>query len=235
MKAKVIFTAWMLAVLSPLQAQQPEEHYIEVTGTSEIEIVPDKIHYIIEIKEYFEEEFDGKSKPEEYRTKVPLEQIEKALRQTLRSIGIPSNAIRTQEIGNNWRRDRQTFLVSKQLNLTLKDFQQIEEIVRQIDSKGVSHMYIGELENKDISTYHRQGRIEALQAARNKAAYLVEALGKGLGNVLRIVEKQDDPAVFGWQSPQSNISVSKAGSFDQYRTIKKRYSMQVRFEITDRF
>jgi len=60
-------------------------------------------------------------------------------------------------------------------------------------------------------------------------------LGKGLGNVLRIVEKQDDPTVFGWQSPQSNISVSNAGSFDQYRTIKKRYSMQVRFEITDRF
>ena len=43
----------ILVVLSilPLQAQT-EERYIEVTGTSEIEIVPDKIHYIIEIKEY---------------------------------------------------------------------------------------------------------------------------------------------------------------------------------------
>lgn len=38
----------ILVVLSilPLQAQT-EERYIEVTGTSEIEIVPDKIHYII--------------------------------------------------------------------------------------------------------------------------------------------------------------------------------------------
>ena len=43
----------------PLQAQETNERYIEVTGTSEIEIVPDKIHYIIEIREYFEEEFDG--------------------------------------------------------------------------------------------------------------------------------------------------------------------------------
>ena len=50
-----------LSVLS-LQAQT-NERYIEVTGTSEIEIVPDKIHYLIEIREYFEEEFDGKSKP----------------------------------------------------------------------------------------------------------------------------------------------------------------------------
>lgn len=63
-----------LSVLS-LQAQT-NGRYIEVTGTSEIEIVPDKIHYLIEIREYFEEEFDGKSKPEEYRTKVPLSEIE---------------------------------------------------------------------------------------------------------------------------------------------------------------
>ena len=48
-----------LSVLS-LQAQT-NERYIEVTGTSEIEIVPDKIHYLIEIREYFEEEFDGRN------------------------------------------------------------------------------------------------------------------------------------------------------------------------------
>ena len=68
-----------LSVLS-LQAQT-NGRYIEVTGTSEIEIVPDKIHYLIEIREYFEEEFDGKSKPEEYRTKVPLSEIEQRLRE----------------------------------------------------------------------------------------------------------------------------------------------------------
>ena len=54
-----------LAGLSQVQAQA-DGRYIEVTGTSEIEIVPDRIHYIIEIREYFEEEFDGRSKPEEY-------------------------------------------------------------------------------------------------------------------------------------------------------------------------
>lgn len=37
----------------PLQAQETNKRYIEVKGTSEIEIVPDKIHYIIEIREYF--------------------------------------------------------------------------------------------------------------------------------------------------------------------------------------
>lgn len=54
MKKKTLLLMLMLVTLS-LQAQT-NERYIEVTGTSEIEIVPDKIHYIIEIREYFEEE-----------------------------------------------------------------------------------------------------------------------------------------------------------------------------------
>lgn len=45
-------------------------------------------------------------------------------------------------------------------------------------------MRIGELENKDILTYHQKGKIEALKAAERKATYLVEALGKKLGNVI---------------------------------------------------
>ena len=69
-----------LAGLSQVQAQA-DGRYIEVTGTSEIEIVPDRIHYIIEIREYFEEEFDGRSKPEEYRTKISLDRIEQGLRE----------------------------------------------------------------------------------------------------------------------------------------------------------
>ena len=59
----------MLLPLAGLSQARADGRYIEVTGTSEIEIVPDRIHYIIEIREYFEEEFDGKSKPEEYRIK----------------------------------------------------------------------------------------------------------------------------------------------------------------------
>ena len=174
-----------LSVLS-LQAQT-NERYIEVTGTSEIEIVPDKIHYLIEIREYFEEEFDGKSKPEEYRTKVPLSEIEQRLREALANAGIPQNAIRTQEIGDYWRQQGQDFLVSKKFDITLTNFNQINEIIQLIDTKGIHTMRIGEQENKDTRAYHQKGKIDALKAAQKKATYLVEALGKKLGDVILIV------------------------------------------------
>ncbi len=223
-----VFIISLLVTLS-LQAQT-NERYIEVTGTSEMEIVPDKIHYLIEIREYFKEEFDGKSKPEEYRTKVPLSEIEQGLRGVLAEAGIPKNAIRTQEIGDYWRQQGQDFLVSKKFDITLTDFNQINEIVKRIDTKGIHTMRIGELENNDMLAYHQKGKIEALKAARRKATYLVEALGKRLGEVIRIVEKDS-----GYVSPfaQSNVMSSDATSFDNFRTIKKNYSMLVRFEIID--
>ena len=230
MKTRIVLSAIiMILVAFSLQAQT-NERYIEVTGTSEIEIVPDKIHYIIEIREYFEEEFDGKSKPEEYRTKVPLSQIEQGLRKNLAEAGITQDAIRTQEIGDYWRKQGQDFLVSKKFDITLTDFKQIDEIIKHIDTKGIHTMRIGELENKDILAYHQKGKIEALKAAQRKATYLVEALGKRLGDVTRIVEEGSSNA---FPFAQSNVLSSDAASFDSFRTIKKYYSMLVRFEIID--
>ena len=229
MKMKLFVLAISLLTAISLQAQT-NERYIEVTGTSEIEIVPDKIHYLIEIREYFEEESDGKSKPEEYRTKVPLSEIEQGLREALDNAGIPNSAIRTQEIGDYWRQQGQDFLVSKKFDITLTDFNQINEIVKCIDTKGIHTMRIGELENKDILAYHQEGKIEALKAAQRKATYLVEALGKRLGDVIRIVEEESNNAFL---FAQSNVLSSDAASFDNFRTIKKNYSILVRFEIID--
>ena len=230
MKLKLFLSAIVFFMVLTAQAQDVNERYVEVTGTSEIEIVPDKIHYIIEIREYFKEEFDGKSKPEEYHTKVPLSQIEQGLRKNLAEAGIKQDAIRTQEIGDYWRKQGQDFLVSKQFDITLTDFKQIDEIIKHIDTKGINTMRIGELENKDILAYHQRGKIEALKAAQRKAAYLVETLGKKLGSVIRIVEGNNTSSI---SFAQSNVMSSNAASFDSFRTIKKNYSILVRFEIVD--
>ena len=226
----LLLTGWAWGTA---QAATDEGRYIEVTGTSEVEIVPDEIHYIIEIKEYFAEEFDGKSKEEDYRTKVPLARIEEGLRETLREAGVPNDAVRTQEIGDYWRESGREFLVSKRFDLTLTDFKQIDRIVRHVDTKGIHTMRIGELKNKDMQLYHQKGKIAALMAAREKAAYLVEALGQKLGGVERIIENGNNgfSPVF---TAQSNVSSSDAASFDGFRTIKNHYFMSVRFEILDK-
>lgn len=232
MNTKLLLTLCLLAfVFVPIHAQIDNDRYIEVTGTSEIKIVPDEIHFIIEIKEYWKEEFDGKSKPEDFRTKVPLVQIEQQLRATLNTLGVTDNAIRVQEVGDYWRERGRDFLIGKQLDITLKDFNQIDAIVKTVDTKGINSMRIGELKNKEMQAYRQKGKIEALKAAKAKAAYLVEALGKRLGDVIRIVEPQEDMRLPSLHSAQSNIHSSQIGSYDAFRIIKLNYSMTVRFEI----
>ena len=71
--AFVLFT-WSIVV----NAQESDGRYVEVTGSSEIEVVPDEIHLLIQIKEYWKEEFCARSPSRKiYKTKVPLEWIEK--------------------------------------------------------------------------------------------------------------------------------------------------------------
>lgn len=224
--AFVLF-AWSIGV----DAQEKDGRYIEVTGSSEIEVVPDEIHFLITIKEYWAEEFDRKSKEEDYRTKVSLEGIEKDLHKLLREVGITDEAIRTQEIGDFWRQRGKEFLIAKQLDIRLTDFDKVNELIKRIDTKGVESMRIGELKHKDLPLYRKQGKIEALKAAREKASYLVEAMGQKLGEVVRIVEPaQSYASPFSNFQAQSNVSMGTAPT-EQYRIIKLRYEMTARFAI----
>ena len=136
---KLFLLAIVLCVWSVVaDAQESEGRYIEVTGSSEIEVVPDEIHLLIQIKEYWKEEFMPKSKPEDYKTKVPLEWIEKDLRRVLSRAGISDEAIRVQEIGDYWRQKGKEFLIGKQLDIRFTDFEKINAVIKKIDTKGIN-------------------------------------------------------------------------------------------------
>ena len=221
---KVFLLAFALFAWNILaNAQESDERYIEVTGSSEIEVVPDEIHFLIQIKEYWKEE--------DFRSKVPLTVIEKDLRKSLRKIGISDEAIRTQEVGDYWRQRGKEFLIGKQLDIRLTDFEQINSIIRSVNTWGIESMRIGELKHKDLPMYRKQGKIEALKAAREKASYLVAAMGQQLGEVIRIIEPADNniSRYLPFQA-QSNVSMGTAAT-EQYRVIKLRYEMTARFAI----
>ena len=153
------------------------------------------------------------------------------MKQVLKIVGVPREAIRTKDVGDNWRKPGQDFLVSKSFDVTLRDFTLIDEILKRVDTKGIHTMYIDKLEHRDILSYHRKGKIEALKAAREKAVYLLEAIGKRLGEIIRIVEGGDaGKEMFA----QGHILSVAPPPFERSRTIKKRYSMLVRFGIVDR-
>ena len=183
----VLVTLWLSGILAISAQEDNNSRYIEVTGSSETEIIPDEIHFMITIKEYWQEEFEKKSKPEDYQTKVPVNEIEHNLMSALKQAGIAPSDIQTKEVGDYWRERGKDFLISKTFDIKLQNPDQINRIIQTVNTKGIQSMNIGELKNKDLQEYRKQGKIEALKAARQKADYLVAAMGQKLGNVLRIV------------------------------------------------
>lgn len=229
----VLVTLWLSGILAISAQEDNNSRYIEVTGSSETEIIPDEIHFMITIKEYWQEEFKKKSKPEDYQTKVPVNEIEHNLMSALKQAGIAPSDIQTKEVGDYWRERGKDFLISKTFDIKLQNPDQINRIIQTVNTKGIQSMNIGELKNKDLQEYRKQGKIEALKAARQKADYLVAAMGQKLGNVLRIVEPEERS--FSYFQPQSAMSNVAIPSYDSnpenFRTIKLRYQMTARFEI----
>ena len=90
---------------------------------------------MVSLKEYFIEEFEGK-KPEEYRTQVPMAQIDSMFTCRLRGIGIADSCVRVVEVGDyGWRNEGKPFCISKCYDVTLNDFATIDSINAAIDRR----------------------------------------------------------------------------------------------------
>ena len=207
--------------------------FIEVTGSSELEIDPDEIRFEIGIEEYWKEEFEKKTEFKDYKTKVPIAEIESQLLADLAKIGILKESIVVKEVGNYWRNRGKEFMISKQLEITLFDFKKVEEITNSIDTKGINFMVIKELKNKNMTEYRKQVKIEALKAAKTKAAYLLESINKQVGDVISITELTENNVFGGSQNASSNMVMATAdiSGIESVKKIKLRYEMKVKFEI----
>lgn len=237
MKKRLLLLACLLSGFYFLNAQNTEavpQRYIEVTGSSEIEIEPDEIVFIIRIKEYWQEEFEKRAKEEDYKTKIPIAYIERQLLSDLEKAGIDKKNITVQEVGDYWRQRGKDFLISKQFEIRSENLETIDKIIRSINTNAVDYMQIGRLNHKDMANFRKQAKIQALQAAKEKARYLLEGIGEQLGDIISVTEPKEYPFTPDYaQRMVSNTSSSFAGSgtTENIRKIKLRYEMTARFGI----
>lgn len=237
MKPIALLSVLLLSVFLSAHAQQTQpapQRFIEVTGSAEISIEPDEILFIIRIQEYWKEEFEKKAKEDDYKTKIPIAYIERELLSKLQRIRVKREDITVQEVSDHWRQRGKDFLIGKQLEIRITDLKTIDAITRSINTNGVTYMGIGELKNKKIALYRKEAKTKALQAAKEKAAYLLESIGEEVGEVISVIEPQENPFAPGYsQRLVSNISSAapESGSIENIRKIKLRYEMTARFGI----
>ncbi|MBN1950683.1 MAG: SIMPL domain-containing protein [Bacteroidales bacterium] len=236
MKTGIIILSLILSAgMISAQESMKTPKYIEVTGSAEMEVEPDEVIFVIEVQEYWEEEFEKNSEFKDYKTKVPIAKIEKELMEKLAMAGVREERIVIREVGNSWRYFGKEFLINKQIELSLNDLNMVNSLVQSIDARGVKSMKIGELKNVKLTTLRKQVKIEAVKAAREKAEYLLGSIDEELGGVLQVeeLETQQNPWWLREQNLLSNVAVSSPDNngIENLRTIKLRYEIKARFEI----
>ena len=216
-----IVVALIIGTSNLLAENNSNPPFIEVTGSATINIVPDLITLEIGMEEYYKQKVFGDS------ILVKLEEIEKSVRKTLNKAGVPDSRIIISDLGNYRNRDiSTTFLMAKRISATIGNFNQLEEISRDLDRKGITSFNIVKTDNSEMERYNREGLKAALDAARSKAEFIAENEGLQLNAPYEIVETTDNPSGYG---AYSNAVYDNGTGMEGMRRIKRRYSVKVRY------
>ncbi len=192
--AGLVFSTSAIAQTPETKMQKDVVKNIEVTGTAELEVVPDELYFSISLKEYFKDE-------KRQSDKVGLEQLEKQLIDAVKSAGLPKENLTVSGVNGyrEWRGNRkpQYFLAGKQYQLKLNNTDNINDLLSKVDDRGVEYASMSRVEHSKKEEFRKQVKINALKAAKEKATYLLESIGEKMDGVIEIKEVED-----GYYAPQ---------------------------------
>lgn len=231
---KLIALAFVALFSMSAMAQQVDlRKKISVSGSAEQEVTPDIIYLSISLKEYF--------KDSNNKRRVDITDLEKQLYNAVLKAGIDKENLMVNNISSyNYATEKKKnpdFLASKQYRLKVTDLNKWNEIIGSIDAKGVAYTNIDSYDFSGIEALKKELKIKALQAAKAKALYMVEALGERLGGVIDIQEVNNE----NYPQPmyRANLMMMKSEMADagagapelDFKKIKLNYVVNTVFEI----
>lgn len=218
-----------------------KERTITVTGAADTKLTPDEMTLTIQIEEYYEEQFqDGKTE-KDYKTLVKLETIESGLMELLHKNGIPDSAISFSFVNTSWQwyyydEYKKPVKFGKTLKVKMSDHNKAVAIIRDIDTKGISYLSLGDFHSSKEQEMRRELKAEALKAAKDKAAYMLSKVDKELGEIITIKELNDEYPYWSWRGPAQTSLSNVSYEYDSSEPagpdeIMLRYEVEAEFEI----
>lgn len=223
MKLKHFLLIGIVTLGSFVNAQEVKKNGIEVTGVAEMEVEPDEVIFSIGIK--------GDNKND-------LADNEKKMFDILKNAGVKNEDIKFKSMYQNIYAKNGKFSKSYEFKTSAKS--NLSKVFEDLNQKWVSSLSISEVKNTKIADFRKAVKINALKAAKEKADYLLESMGKKVGSVIEIVEIEDytsDTVMpVAYKSRMNNVQLEMADapvdfSFDNIENIKLKYSIKTRYEI----
>jgi uncharacterized protein YggE len=162
-----------------------ETSYIEVIGTSKREIEPNQIFISITLSE---KSIDNK--------KYSIEVQENKLYNILSDLNISKSKLTlsdlTSSIISSDKRKEIGFKQEKEFILILENGHQVSNFFNRLFEANIKEAEVVKIDHTDIVKINREVRIEAVKIAKEKAEYILNAVGNKIGAPLEIIEQNID-------------------------------------------
>jgi len=235
-KIYLTFTILILSILSSLsQTVNNLENipYIEVTGSSEMQVTPDELYFKILVKE-FDKDKSGK---------IKMSEVEKLLIAKLIEIGIDTKDLKISDLSSFYTKkflQASEVYSTKEYILKITDFTKVDTLYSIKDEKYIKNIILLYTDNSQITELRKQVKIDAIIAAKKKAEYLTNAIGDSIGKTLMIIELE--PVINYYYGNYSNSNSfgnysNDVSAYDldeiitKFEAIELKYEIKVRFEI----
>lgn len=180
---------------------------VDVTGVSEIFVVPDEVTFSLKV---------AKTDKQLEKAKSDNDQIIRRVLEVAREFKIDPKDVKTdfitvkeayerQRIPNSDGEFRNVFVgytVSKTAIVKLKDLSRFEEFFSKVVGIGVTDISGVTFASSQLRKHKDEARAMAMRAAREKATALAAVIGQSVGKAVSIKEENVD----GFRSPYANTS-----------------------------
>jgi uncharacterized protein YggE len=205
-----------------------EQPYIEVTGTAEREVIPDEIYLSINIRERYVN-----------KLKISIEEQEEKLKSVLKSLGIDLKNLYLSDAEADYvkvYRQKKDVLSTKNYNLKVINAASVGQVFGELDKLEITEAYICKVSHSKMEILKIEVKTQAIKSAKDKADYLVSALGEQLGKPLVIKEHETQPIYIdgiNLRGARANSFVANSEPEDeiQFQKIKIQASIYVKFAI----
>lgn len=210
-----------------------ERRIIQVTGEAEREVTPDILYISISLKEYFRDNNN--------RHKISIDVLEKQLHDAAMRAGIAEEDFMINNISSynyDWNKKKNDpgFLAAKQYRIKVTNLNAVNSLFAAVDAKGVQYSNIDGYDYSGKKELEKELKIQAIKDARERAAYMADALGDELGKALSVNESghvnYPQPVYKQYRAvAMADAAVMESGLDIDFKKVKFSYSVGVVFEL----
>lgn len=175
------------------QAPAPYPKTITVSGSAEMEIIPDEIFVNIEIREYQKR---GESKKD-------IETLKTQFFNACKSAGIHDSLVSIVSYSGyndyyHWKKNKKRendLQAAVTYQIKFKSSKAMDDLVDKLDDEGTNAFLIVKTDHTKMTEFRKLLKIEAIKAAKAKGIYLTEAISEKLGEAITISEPNESRSV----------------------------------------